>query len=77
MLHNHYITTTSDLRLGGSPSVNVESVHNAPPDPARHPGRSILPVWEMDGRRLPRSGERVGTFRDGRTLYAVGNEVTS
>jgi hypothetical protein len=77
MHHDHYITTTSETRLFGCPSVTVEAVHDHRPDSSRYPGRAILPVWPMRGRRLPRAGESVGTYRDGQTLYAVGNEVQS
>jgi hypothetical protein len=72
-----YITTRDDIQPGTSPSVTVLSVHRSRAAAERRSNGAcnVLPVWEMRGRRAPKAGERVGTYRDGRTLYAVGEPV--
>jgi hypothetical protein len=79
-----YVRTHTDLDLGGSPSVDIDSAHaarSAAVARQRAAGGSVLPVWDgpMGGprRRAPKPGDRCGTYRTAARLYVVGPEVRS
>lgn len=77
------IITDTDLRTGAPNGVRVLAVDEAGTVPRRLPaGCTRLPVWFGpfpfdEPRRAPRAGERVDTYVDGDTRYAVAPAVQS
>jgi len=77
MTRTIYVSLTSDhpISLLDCPTVTVGDVYTSKAAATRadKDGKVVLPVWFAEGakKRAPRPGERVGTFRDFSTVYAM------
>lgn len=63
-------------QFGSAPDVEVLAVATdreelTGPDEIRHEDNDVLEIYFSKGARAPIVGERIGTYRDGSTLYAM------